>query len=89
MFDSDYLASNPDRITRLFCGNLNKKITEEDLKSCLPGIKFIKWITDKQTGEFYGSTFLEMKDPESAAAAVLKDQSKFMGRYLGILIMNV
>jgi len=76
--DADYLQNNPDKITRIFCGNLNKKITEEDLRSCLEGITYIKWITDKQTREFYGSTFLEMKDPVSAAAAVLKDRSKFM-----------
>jgi RNA recognition motif-containing protein len=31
-----------------------------------------------------GSTFLEMKDPDAAAAAVLKDQSKFMGRPLKV-----
>ena len=72
------------RITRLFCGNLNKKITEEDLKKCISGISFIKWITDKTTGEFYGSTFLEMEDPVSAAAAVMQDKSKFMGRPLKI-----
>ena len=82
--DADYLQNNPDNITRIFCGNLNKKITEEDLRSCLEGITYIKWITDKQTQEFYGSTFLEMKDSASAAAAVLKDRSKFMGRPLKI-----
>ncbi len=70
----------PHRITRLFCGNLNKKITEEEMKKCIQGITHIKWITDKTTGEFYGSTFLEMKDPDSAAMAVMQDKSKFMGR---------
>lgn len=70
------------RITRLFCGNLNKKVTEEELKKCISGITHIKWITDKETGEFYGSSFLELKDPEAAAAAVLQDKSKFMGRYI-------
>lgn len=67
-------------MTRLFCGNLNKKVTEEELRTRLPGIVYIKWITDKQTGEFYGSSFLEMKDPASAALAVLQDKTKFMGR---------
>lgn len=42
--DQDYLTSNPDGITRLFCGNLNKKITEEELKSCLEGLTHIKVI---------------------------------------------
>lgn len=73
-----------DSITRLFCGNLSRKITEEELKAYLPGIVYIKWITDKETGEFYGSSFIEMKDPASAAMAVMQDKSKFMGRPLKI-----
>jgi RNA recognition motif-containing protein len=82
--DPEYLRTNPDRITRLFCGNLARKITEEDLMQRMEGITYIKWITDKTTGEFYGSSFLEMKDPQSAAAAVMQDKSKFMGRPLKI-----
>jgi nucleolin len=79
--EADRVSFNaPYRVTRLFCGNLNKKVTEEELKTRLPGIMFIKWITDKQTGEFYGSSFLEMKDPASAALAVLADKTKFLGR---------
>lgn len=73
-----------DSITRLFCGNLSRKITEEELKAYLPGIVYIKWITDKETGEFYGSSFIEMKDPAAAAMAVMQDKSKFMGRPLKI-----
>jgi RNA recognition motif-containing protein len=60
LLDSSYLSTNPDRITRLFCGNLNKNITEDELKAAIPGVLFIKWVTDKQTREFYGSTFIEM-----------------------------
>lgn len=71
LLDSSYLSSNPDGITRLFCGNLNKSITEEELMTAIPGITYIKWITDKQTREFYGSTFVEMRDPQSAALAVV------------------
>jgi hypothetical protein len=84
LLDSSYLSSNPDRITRLFCGNLNKNITEDELKSAIPGIMYIKWITDKQTREFYGSTFLEMSDPTCAALAVGMDKSKLKGRPLKI-----
>lgn len=54
------------------------------MKSCLPGVVFIKWITDKTTGEFYGSSFVEMKDPTAAALAVSKDGDKFKGRPLKI-----
>jgi len=80
MLDQSYLTTNPDRITRLFCGNLNKKITEDQLKNAIPGIMHIKWIIDKGTKEFYGTTFLEMKDPEAAAAALQLDRSKLLGR---------
>lgn len=83
-FDHDYLTNNPDGYTRLFCGNLNKKVTEEELKNFIEGITYIKWITDKQSGEFYGSTFIEMRDPKIAIAAVAKDKQKFMGRPLKI-----
>ena len=82
--DSEYLRTNPEGITRIFCGNLNKNIKEEELKGCLEGITYIKWITDKQTKEFYGSTFLELKDSKCAAEAVMKDRQKFMGRPLKI-----
>lgn len=82
--EDSYLRNNPDRITRLFCGNLNKKVTEEELKKCISGITHIKWVTDKESGEFYGSSFIEMKDAESAAAAIAQDKSKFMGRPLKI-----
>lgn len=60
----------------MFCGNLNRNVTEEELKEFIPGITFIKWITDKTTGEFYGSSFLELKDPACAAMAVLQDKAK-------------
>jgi hypothetical protein len=78
--DQDYLLKNPDGITRLFCGNLKKEITEEQLHNAINGIVYIKWMTDKTTREFYGSTFLEMKNPAAAAAAVLLDKTKLLGR---------
>lgn len=78
--DPTYLATNPDKITRIFCGNLNKNITEEQLHEAFPGISYIKWICDKTTGEFYGTTFLEMSDAKSAANAVMKDRTKLLGR---------
>lgn len=54
------------------------------MHSYLPGITFIKWITDKETGEFYGSSFIEFRDSEAAALAVMKDRAKHMGRPLKI-----
>jgi hypothetical protein len=79
--DQDYLAENPDGITRLFCGNLKKTITEDELHNAINGITHIKWMTDKVSREFYGSTFIEMKDPRAAAAAVMLDKTKLLGRW--------
>lgn len=73
--DAEYVRTNPDGITRLFCGNLNRNVTEEQLRTCIEGVTHIKWITDKATQAFYGSTFLEMRDPKAAITAVLQDVS--------------
>ena len=81
---ADYLERNPDEITRLFCGNLKLDVTEEALKEYLPGITYIRWQKDKITKAFYGSTFLEMKNPRAASLAVAKDRTKFLGRPLKI-----
>ena len=35
--DSSYMTDNPDGITRLFCGNLKKEITEEQLRNAISG----------------------------------------------------
>lgn len=82
--DADYLLRNPDGITRLFCGNLKLDVTEEALRAHIPNITYIRWQKDKTTKEFYGSTFLEMKDPKAASVAVSMDRTKFMGRPLKI-----
>ena len=79
-FDQNYLLANPDGITRIFCGNLNKNVTEEQLRGFIENIVYIKWITDRETQQFYGSTFLEMKDTKAAITAVMKDKQKFLGR---------
>ena len=43
-------------------------------------VTHIKWITDKETGQFYGSAFVEMDTSLSAANAVSKAGSQLMGR---------
>lgn len=35
--DNSYMTENPDGITRLFCGNLKKEITEEQLHNAING----------------------------------------------------
>mmetsp|Transcript_17727 Transcript_17727/g.40691 ORF Transcript_17727/g.40691 Transcript_17727/m.40691 type:complete len:381 (+) Transcript_17727:186-1328(+) len=72
---------NPQGVTRLFLGNLPFSVDESSLNAFLPGqVTHIKWITDKETGKFYGSAFIEMDNSISASDAVAMAGSKLIGR---------
>lgn len=71
---------NPQGVTRLFLGNLPFAVDEASLEAFLPGLTHVKWITDKETGKFYGSAFVEMDTSANAASAVAKAGSQLMGR---------
>ena len=72
---------NPSAITRLFVGNLPFSVDETSLNDFLEkGMTHVKWITDQETGRFYGSAFVEMNSCESAATAVAKTGQELMGR---------
>jgi len=76
---------NPQGVTRLFVGNLPFSVDESSLNAFLPGqVTHTKWITDKETGKFYGSAFLEMDLSTSAADAVAMAGSKLIGRPIKI-----
>jgi hypothetical protein len=75
------VKGNPQGVTRLFLGNLPFAVDEASLESFLPkSVTHIKWITDKETGKFYGSGFIEMNNSVAAADAVAMAGSSFMGR---------
>lgn len=76
---------NLQGITRLFLGNLPFTVDESALGAFLHGKNtHIKWITDKETGKFYGSAFIEMDNSVSAADAVAMTGSKLIGRPIKI-----
>jgi nucleolin len=76
---------NPQGITRLFLGNLPFAVDETSLGAFLPGnVTHIKWITDKETGKFYGSAFCEMDTAEHASEAVAVAGSQLLGRAIKI-----
>ncbi|KAL7510291.1 hypothetical protein ACHAXN_007229 [Cyclotella atomus] len=77
---------NPQGITRLFLGNLPFAITDTTLNDHLNStITHIKWITDRETGKFYGSAFCEVKTSRDAAKAVSEiNGTKVMGRPIKI-----
>ena len=74
---------NPLGCTRLFVGNLPFAVDETSLASFFSPageITHIRWITDVETGKFYGSSFVEMSNSKAAAAAVAMAGQKLMGR---------
>mmetsp|Transcript_30698 Transcript_30698/g.73645 ORF Transcript_30698/g.73645 Transcript_30698/m.73645 type:complete len:331 (+) Transcript_30698:72-1064(+) len=78
-------VGNPQGVTRLFLGNLPFSVDESSLAAFFPGeVTHIKWITDKETGKFYGSAFVEMDNSKSAADAVAMAGSKLIGRPIKI-----
>ena len=62
---------NPSGYTRLFLGNLPFAVDEHSLRDFLaPAVMtHVKWITDKETGKFYGSGFVEIATCRDAAIA--------------------
>lgn len=75
---------NPQGVTRLFLGNLPFAVDETSLEAFIPGLTHVKWITDKETGRFYGSAFVEMSTSQAAADAVAIAGSQLMGRPIKI-----
>ena len=74
--------NNPQGITRLFVGNLPFAITEPTLSAHLKDcVTHVKWITDKTTGKFYGSAFVEVKNSKDAAMCISQiNGTMLMGR---------
>ena len=67
--------------SRLYVGNLNWKIDEESLNGAFGGcVTHYKWITDRESGQFYGTCFVEVATPADAAACVALAGTKVMGR---------
>lgn len=75
---------NEDQTPRCFIGNLSYKIDEEGLKNAFKekGLTVVDvfFLTDKETGDFYGSSFCEFSSPEEAAKAVSFAGLPIMGR---------
>jgi nucleolin len=76
---------NPQGATRIFCGNLPFTVDEASIGTFLKDkVTHIKWITDKETGKFYGSAFVEIQDSMAAAVAVAMAGQSLMGRPIKI-----
>mmetsp|Transcript_2188 Transcript_2188/g.4045 ORF Transcript_2188/g.4045 Transcript_2188/m.4045 type:complete len:720 (+) Transcript_2188:76-2235(+) len=78
---------NPERITRLFLKNMcAKQMDESKLLEFLQPAKVthIQWLTDRNTGRFYGSAFIEVKSAEDAGSVLALDGLIILGRKIQI-----
>jgi len=78
---------NPNGETRLFLGNLPFAVNDASLRDFLkPAITtHVKWITDSETGQFYGSAFIEVEGTRDGAIATTeKNGQSLLGRPIKI-----
>jgi RNA recognition motif-containing protein len=78
---------NPEGITRLFLKNMcAKRMDESTLIDFLHPAKVthIQWLTDRSTGKFYGSAFIETSTSEDAGLALALDGHVVLGRKIKV-----
>jgi len=78
---------NPDCITRLFIKNMCAKQMDEKtlLDTLYPAIvTHIQWLTDRNTGKFYGSAFIEVQSAEDAGSVLSLDGVMVLGRKIAV-----
>lgn len=78
---------NPERITRLFLKNMCAKRMDEValLEFLHPArVTHIQWLTDRNTGKFYGSAFIEVKTAEDAGSVLALDGMAVLGRKIKV-----
>jgi nucleolin len=69
--------------TRVFLGNCSFDINDEAVHEAFDKfgtITTIDWVTDKDTGKFYGTGFINFSTPEEAHKALVMDQQEIAGR---------
>jgi len=79
-------AANPEN-TRLFIGNLSFKIDDDAIKAFFADVGElvdIHWVTDRETGKFYGTGFIAFNTVDEAKAAVAKSGQEVLGRPIRI-----
>eukprot|EP01118_Nematostelium_gracile_P007207 TRINITY_DN2334_c0_g1_i3.p1 TRINITY_DN2334_c0_g1~~TRINITY_DN2334_c0_g1_i3.p1 ORF type:complete len:366 (+),score=130.80 TRINITY_DN2334_c0_g1_i3:88-1185(+) len=81
------LSQKPEGCTTVFLGNLSFQIQDENIYELFQDcgeISQIRWLNDKETGNFKGCGFVEFVDSESTAKAVAHNGEDVMGRTIRI-----
>jgi nucleolin len=81
------LSERPDNCTTTFCGNLSFDIDDDGMRAFAEDcgeIKAIRWLTDRDSGDFKGCGFVEFYDSGSVDNFVKKNGKELMGRPIRI-----
>lgn len=79
------LSEKPDGCLTVFCGNLSFDIDDDAMRKFAADagcadVKAIRWLTDRDSGDFKGCGFVEFYDTESVDALVKKNGEDLCGR---------
>lgn len=76
------MSEKPEGCYTLFCGNLAFDVTEEQVKEFFAPatISNIRWLTNRDTGDFRGVAFIDFADDDSLDAAAKKNGERLAGR---------
>jgi nucleolin len=86
-FANKKLSARPDNCTTVFCGNLSFDIDDDKMYEFAKDsgeIKAIRWLTDKNSGDFKGCGFVEFYDSDSVDNFVKKNGEQLLGREIRI-----
>lgn len=82
-FQNKPIGEMPEGCTTAFAGNLSFDIDEDGMrefaKDC-GDVKNIRWLTDRESGDFKGCGFIEFYDGESVKKFVAKNGTDLLGR---------
>jgi len=81
------VSEKPAGCTAVFVGGLPDAIDDDKIAEFFKDageISQIRWLTDKDTGEFRGAGFLEFEDPASLDKAVEKNGAEIDGRSIRV-----
>eukprot|EP01051_Picozoa_sp_SAG22_P011527 SAG22_NODE_1118_length_5518_cov_1.906994_2_plen_309_part_00 len=82
-FDVKPLGEKPEGCTTIFMGNLSWDIDEEQMKEWLKdcgAVAQIRWLTDRESGQFKGCGFIDFEDTAAVDKAAAKNGEYLLGR---------
>ena len=76
------LKPKPEGGCKVYCGNLSYDIDDAAIRAFFDPLTLnsIRWVTDRNTGDFKGCGFVEFAKTEDADAGMLKQGEQLMGR---------